>query len=881
MASFAEKITGTYRQEPSVEPKIPYSYHVTNEIISTLDGSLITVFKISGRTHECASDLDLWNWHRDLNQLFKTIGTPHMELWTHMHHRPVTEYPDSVFQQSFARMFDRSYRQAFQRGKLMVNDLYLTLVYNPIADLTQRVLSKMERVSPADLFNRQKDGINALEEAADLVTTAMKSYGVERLGIYYRDKRGQIIVPATDAAPDEPDPFELDDDDDNDNYDGLGDLLAEDEAPQPVQVETKQHGVLHAYSSALEWFGFLVNAEHNAVPVCRDRIKTYLPTTRPTFGGSSETLQIRRDEGVIFAAGIELRDYPENLEPGQLNILMEADFEFVLTQSFTCLSVGSARTLLTRQQAALLETGDSSVTQIAQISTATDDVQSGRIIMGQHHLTIHVYADNEADAFKHRRAAVGFLNQCAIASGPITMAAIPAWYAKLPGNGRERPRPTPVSSANLACLSSFHNFMSGKPNGNPWGQAVTMFRTTAKTPLFFNWHSTPFDEDSIGSRPAGHGMLLGKTGSGKTTLLAAILCFLQKYNPRMFIYDKDQGMFPLVKALGGNYTVLREGEPSGWQPLQMEPTRRNVAFVKRLVRMLAQTSLGRNTDLHPLDVEAISEAVDAVMGDVREPSLIPREERTLSAVVDMLPKPSMADLPENARPTVSKLLERWCQGGEHGWLFDNPKDSITLREKDIHAFDLTDFIVGEDQEPPETRAPMLLYLLFRVRESIDGSRRVVQVFDEFAQYLDDPILAREIKYGLKTDRKKDTIYLFATQEPNDALDSTIGKTIMQAVVTLLLLYNPEADPQDYIKGLKLTEAEYDRMLTIPENSRQFLVKQGGASALATMNLAGMKREISILSGTPDNAVKLREIMERLGTEDPDVWLQEYWKEVAQ
>ncbi|WP_206540360.1 hypothetical protein, partial [Xanthomonas euvesicatoria] len=82
---------------------------------------------------------------------------------------------------------------------------------------------------------------------------------------------------------------------------------------------------------------------------------------------------------------------------------------------------------------------------------------------------------------------------------------------------------------------------------------------------------------------------------------------------------------------------------------------------------------------------------------------------------------------------------------------------------DINAFDITEFIVGKDQPQPPARTPMLLYLLYRVRESIDGTRRCIQVFDEFAQYLDDPTMDLEVKRGVKTDRKKDCLYIFSTQ----------------------------------------------------------------------------------------------------------------------
>ena len=422
-------------------------------------------------------------------------------------------------------------------------------------------------------------------------------------------------------------------------------------------------------------------------------------------------------------------------------------------------------------------------------------------------------------------------------------------------------------------FSPFHNFMSGKPDGNPWGAAVSLFKTTSGTPLFFNFHSTPAGENWLGKRPAAHTIILGKTGAGKTTLMNKLLSDASKFSPRMVCYDKDRGMFPLVMALGGHYTVLRDGEPTGWQPLQLEPTRANILFVKRLVRLIAETSL--NGPLDHADVVTLNEAVDAVMGgDASGDALIPHEQRTLTAVAQHIPNPYRTNHSDKA--TLASLLEPWLRGSEHGWLFDNDGDALNLATHDIFGFDLSDFIVASGEKSPVARTPLLMYLLYRVRKTIDGTRRFMQVFDEFAQYLDDPIMDVEIKRGLKTDRKKDCIYIFATQEPNDALDSRIGKTIVQQCITKILLENPDADPNDYIKGLNLTVAEFEAMLSIPENSRQFLIKQGGSSALAEMMLKNMDEEISVLSGTPDNSDKLQRIINQLGTTDPDVWLPVYY-----
>ena len=90
---------------------------------------------------------------------------------------------------------------------------------------------------------------------------------------------------------------------------------------------------------------------------------------------------------------------------------------------------------------------------------------------------------------------------------------------------------------------------------------------------------------------------------------------------------------------------------------------------------------------------------------------------------------------------------------------------------------------------------------------------------------------------------------------------------------------------------RLTPAEYDALMSITEHSRQFLVKQGQQSAIASFNLyprnsddidadiKTMDNVLSVLSGEPQNAEIAHELVERLGN-DPEVWLKEYWRLTA-
>lgn len=598
---------------------------------------------------------------------------------------------------------------------------------------------------------------------------------------------------------------------------------------------------------------------------------------RPVSSLWGDVIQIRTVDHDFYTTGIEFRDYEEDTEPGQLNMLKEADFEYLLTQSFSCLSESSAKTFLTHQEKSLQETRDRAQSQLAQLGTALDMLTSREFVMGYHHGTVHVWdKDQNAVQRKARRVKV-MLTGCGVVGGTISLASEAAYFAKLPGNQKWAPRPVPVNSWNFLHFSSFHNFMRGKPDNNPWGPALTMFRTISGTPLYFNFHVTPLEELSYGKRPLGHALITGMSGEGKTTLLNFLLAQSMKYNPRLFVYDRDRGMEPFIRSVGGYYKVLQQGMPSGFAPLQIEPTKRNIALIKNLFRICVETT--NNGPISATMATELAEGVDAVMG---EGSLIPREARTVTILDGYV-----NEVVENG-VSLKGLLREWTREGQYGWLFDNDKDSLDLSTNDIFGFDLSEFIAAKEEVSSPARTPLMMYLLYRVRDSIDGKRRVIQCFDEFHAYLDDPVIEREVKRGIKTDRKKDAIYVFATQEPNDALSSRIGRTIMSQTVTKICLRDPEAIREDYAF---LTDAEYDALMSITEHSRQFLVKQGQQSAIASFNLyprnsddiesdiKTMDNILSVLSGEPQNAEIAHELVERLGNE-PEVWLKEYWRLTA-
>ena len=104
------------------------------------------------------------------------------------------------------------------------------------------------------------------------------------------------------------------------------------------------------------------------------------------------------------------------------------------------------------------------------------------------------------------------------------------------------------------------------------------------------------------------------------------------------------------------------------------------------------------------------------------------------------------------------------------------------------------------------------------------------------------------------------------------------------IVSLILLPNPNASRDDYIDGLKLTQAEYEVVVSLDERSRCFLVKQGHASSVCQLNLRGMDDALSVISASTDNIEIMHEVL-RARAEDrgvtidqlrPEDWLDQFY-----
>lgn len=795
MKSRAEIRQAVSAQLP-VSEYVPFGIHFGADVIKlkrTCD--FLATWRLAGISFETQDVADIAAAKEGLINLLRSLGGGQFALWSHKVRRQVTERLSGQFDNAFADRLNAEYYGTFERHKQMRTELYLTLVFRPNVGQVPNLFGNLFGLSHRSLDEikmADQEALDELNDAAKMVERALGPYGPERLGTY---ARGKVV-----------------------------------------------------YSELLALFGYLLNGVWEEVPLRRSGLDQYLPASRLHFGDNNGRLQIAHPLGQRFVGILDIQDYPKWTESGIANPILYADYEFIETQSFSILNRRDAQGALERQRGQMHAAEDASETEIAEITEALDDLTAGQIEVGEYHYTLAIITQTAERLSKAVSDARAVLQDTAgFKMSMIDIVPEAAWFAQLPGNWEMRPREAKLTSRNFAGLSPFHNFESGKRNGNPWGEAVALFQTPSGQPFYFNFHVSPAQKDSQGEALPGNTFICGTTGSGKTVLQMALLAFSLKYpGLRAVCFDKDRGMEIGIRALGGAYRTLERGRPTGFNPFQLEPTEENVQFCERLVKLLVSGIVTAR------DENEISHAVRTTMSEH-----VDWASRRLSLVAQ-----SLSAVGDNS---LIERLQKWLQGGPLAWVFDNESDDLNFGQGRLFGFDYTEFL-----DDPEIRTPVMAYLLHVTESLIDG-RPFLYIMEEFWKPLMDTHFSDFALNKQKTIRKQNGLGIFVTQSPSDVLTHPIGRTMVEQSVTQVYLPNPRADRTDYIDGFKLTEAEFEVIRNLGDTSRTFVVKQGRTSAICRFDLSGMNEVLSVISGTTENVALLDAIRAGVG-DDPEVWL---------
>jgi type IV secretion system protein VirB4 len=765
------------RKEARAGDRLPYARHLDAHSLLLRDGSAMRMIQVPGLAFE-TEDAEALDHHLGVREvMLRSVLDARFVVYHHVVRRRVSVRLDQATEAPFATMLNDRWQQRLDERRLFVNEQVLSIVRRPARGKTgwpeklrRRFRGATDEIDPADA--------RSLDAASVALLAGLEPYGGRLLG----------------------------------TYEGLGGTCSE----------------------PLEMLSALYNGEMRPVlmPAADADTGHHLPYARVSFG--LDAIEVRRAGGREFAGLLSMKDYPDHTRAGLIDSVLRLPHELVLTESFAPADRQVAREridlAIRRQRSADEEAG----AERREMLAARDALGAGQAGFGDHHLSLMVRA---ADL----PALDGAMAQTAAALADIGAVAVredvnmePAFWGQFPGNEVYVVRRALISTGNAAGFLSLHGMPIGQAEGNHWGEAVTVFETTAATPYFFNFHEGDL----------GNFTVIGPSGSGKTVILNFLAAQAQRFSPRTILFDKDRGAEIFLRACGGHYSRLLPGEPTGFNPLHLPDTAVNRAFLRDWLGILLAV-------IGPEETATVAGAVDALME--AEPSF--RRLRYFRELLGGSHRPEPGDL--------ASRLDPWISGGEHAWLFDNAADELDLAATTI-GFDMTALL-----DTPVLRTPAMMYLFRRVEERLDGTPTMILI-DEGWKALDDVVFAQRIRDWLKTLRKRNALVGFATQSARDALDSRIASAIVEQTATMIFTPNAKARAEDYCNGFGLSEHELDLIRQLPAHSRCFLIRHANHSVVARLDLGGQQDILAILSGREATVRRLDGLRAMLG-DDPAVW----------
>lgn len=597
-------------------------------------------------------------------------------------------------------------------------------------------------------------------------------------------------------------------------------------------------------SELASFYAYLVNGYWLDQPLYLAPLCNSIPNAYLHFGNLNGRLEINVGHRKRHVALMDIVDYPNEAFAGDLDPILGLGVEFIETHSFSTMDKPATVDALQRQYNQLVSGDQASQAELSAMDEAIEEVRDGRIVGGTYHFSLALFGDD----WTHVQAAAGSARRELSAYRLEDCRLVPegAWFAQLPGNWGFRPRTAIMTSRNFAALAPMHVHPTGKLAGNPWGEAVTILRGMGNQPYAFNFHAPAEGVDRLDEKDPGNTVVFGVVGSGKTAFVLFLLAQAQRFRPRVLFFDKDRGAEIGIRALGGSYTVLKRGEFTGLNPFQWPDTPQTRALCRKVVTaciVRGDTTLGAQGELD------ITTAVDAVFDS------LPREQRRLAAVDDYLP---------GGAAGLSTALRKWIGDGHCAWVLDSPEDKLGIGTHRIYGIDYTVFLDDE-----EIREPIMLVLM-ALRDSLVDGRPFISVVDEFWKAFSSKQLADDEKDKQKTGRKLGMVNILLSQSVSDALAHEHARTLVEMTVTKIFLPNPDANGDDYIRGLGLSEREFELIKSFGQHSRRMLIRQGGSSSVIDADLSGLSDELIALSGSLENVRLLEKLLPESGPE-PANW----------
>ena len=332
-----------------------------------------------------------------------------LHSWVCRGYADASLYPTGEFSNAFTRRLDQKYRKQLLGNNLYLNRTYLGLVLRPAkfaGDWGDDYIPSRSRDS---MDETPVDRIKRLVRIADIVEGDLEPYQPRRLGL--REKNGRTFSEIAEAL-----------------------VFAMTGVWRSVGLQAHRR------------IGMLFSE----MTICGD-----------------ETIEIRTPGQSSWAACFGAKRMMWNCPPGVLDGFLKTEFRSTIYQSFRILQMNQTLTRMSCKQNRMLSAGDRAHSQIKELDAAQDEIQSGRMILGDYSLVVTAFADELNDMPSVANTAWHTLQDAGAQVAREDDALEAAYYSMLL-NTNLRPRPGAATSYNFASLAGMHSFPAGAETG-AWG----------------------------------------------------------------------------------------------------------------------------------------------------------------------------------------------------------------------------------------------------------------------------------------------------------------------------------------------------------------------------------------------------------------------------
>jgi type IV secretion/conjugal transfer VirB4 family ATPase len=449
--------------------------------------------------------------------------------------------------------------------------------------------------------------------------------------------------------------------------------------------------------------------------------------------------------------------------------------------------------------------------------------------LGDFSLSIVLYGETKAQVDNQ----VGeFVSVFTNADGNLfteTYNQLNAYFATVPGNYALNLRKLYLLNSNYADLSFLFTILPGETrNAHLGSEYLAVLETDNSTPYFLNLHNGE----------VAHTLILGMTGSGKSYFCNFVLQNAQKYAPQTYIFDIGGSFQSLTTIFGGSYlNVGQDARDFTINPFSLAPTKENLQFLFSFFRVLIEG----NEQRYRLDFKEERRLWDAI----ERMYVLELEQRTVSSFSNIIGE-------------LKERLHRWTQGGQYGFLFDNPQDTLSFSR-----FQTFNFAGWGDA--PEVLEPLLFYVLHRASNEIADPKKLASfklfLMDEAWLFIKNETIRRYIVSAQKTWRKHNAAMILATQSIKELEESGMLQIVSESCPTKIFLANPEMDRELYRDAFHLNDTELELIAGLVPPG-QMLIRKAQSSKKVQLNVDSVTHWTAT-NNARDN-LKKREYFERHG-----------------